>query len=86
MVQIIKSYGIPTKIINVIMILLRYTKSMVRSPNGDIEYFDINSGFLQGDTLALVLFIITLDYVLRIYIDEKRIGPNTIETMKLSSN
>ena len=37
---------------------------MVWSPNGDTEYFDINAGVLQGDTMAPFLFIITLDYVL----------------------
>ena len=59
-------------IINAIMILYRDTKSMVRSPDGDIEYFDINAGVLQGDTLAPLLFIITLNYVLRISIDENK--------------
>ena len=47
-------YGIPMKIINAIMILYRDTKSMVRSPDGDTEYV--------GDSLAPLLFIITLDY------------------------
>ena len=69
MAEILKSYGIPNKIINAIMILYSNTKSMVRSPDGDTELFDINSGVLQGDTLAPLLFIITLDYVLRTSID-----------------
>ena len=72
MAQILKLYGIPMKIINAIMILYRDTKSMVRSPDGDTEYFDINAGVLQGDTLAPLLFIITLDYVLRTSIDENK--------------
>ena len=42
---------------------------MVRSPDGDTKYFDINAGVLQRDTLAPLLFIITLDYVLRTSID-----------------
>ena len=45
---------------------------MVRSPDGDTEYFDINAGVLQGDTLTSLLFIITLDYVLRTSIDEHK--------------
>ena len=45
---------------------------MVRSPDGDTEYFDINACVLQGDTLAPLIFIITLDYVLRISIDENK--------------
>ena len=44
----------------------------VRSPDGDIEYFDIVAGVLQGDTLAPYLFIICIDYVLRTSIDKIR--------------
>ena len=33
------------------MILYRNTKVKVRSPDGDMEYFDIVAGVLQGDTL-----------------------------------
>ena len=42
-----------------------YTKVKFCSPDGDIDYFDIVTGVLQGDTLAPYLFIICLDYVLR---------------------
>ena len=41
------------------------TKVKVRSPDGDIEYFNIVAGVLLGDTLAPYLFIICLDYRLR---------------------
>ena len=64
-----KSYGIPNKIINAIMILYSNNTSMVRSPDGDTDLFDINSGVLRGDTIAPLLFIITLDYILRTSID-----------------
>ena len=50
----------------------RNTKVKVRSPDGDTEYFDIVAGVLQGDTLAPCLFIICLDYVLRISSDKIR--------------
>ena len=52
------------------MILHRNTKVKVRSSDGDTDYFDIVAGVLQGDTLALHLFIICLDYVLRTFIDK----------------
>ena len=68
MKQILLAYGIP----KAITILYRNTKVKVRSPDGDIEYFDIVAGVLQGDTLALHLFIICLDYVLRTSIDKIR--------------
>ena len=54
------------------MILYRNTKVKVRSPDGDMEYFNIVAEVLQGDTLAPYLFIICLDYVLRTLIDKIR--------------
>ena len=51
------------------MMLYRNTKVKVRSPDGDTNYFDIVAGVLQEDTLAPYLFIICLDYVLRMSID-----------------
>ena len=50
--------------------LYRNTKVKVHSPDGDKHYFDIVAGVLQGDSLALYLFIICLDYVLRTSIDK----------------
>ena len=40
-------------------------KVKVRSPDGDTDYVDFVSGVLQGNTLALYLFTICIDYVLR---------------------
>ena len=54
------------------MMLYRNTKVKVRSLDGDTDYFDIVAGVLQGDTLAQYLFIICLDYVLRISIDKTK--------------
>ena len=42
---------------------------MVRSPDGDTPYFEITTGVLQGDTLALFLFIICIDYILKTSLD-----------------
>ena len=52
--------------------LYRNTKVKVHSLDRDTDYFDIVAGVLQGDTLALYLFIICLDYVLRTSIDEMK--------------
>ena len=49
--------------------LYKDTKAMVCSPDGDIDFFDIVTRVLQGDTLASFLFIICLDYILQISID-----------------
>ena len=43
---------------------------MVRSPDGDTDFFEIIAGVLQGDTLAPYIFIICLDYVLRKALDK----------------
>ena len=69
MEYILLAYGIKKKPVAAIMML--YTpKSKVRSPFGDIDYFNIVAGVVQGDTLAPYLFIICLDYMLRISIDK----------------
>ena len=72
MEQILLAYGLPKETVAAITILNRNTKVKIRSPDGDTEYFDIVAGVLQGDTLALYLFIICLDYVFRTSIDKIR--------------
>ncbi|XP_030837131.1 uncharacterized protein LOC115922362 [Strongylocentrotus purpuratus] len=41
------------------------TTAQVRSPDGETDSFTILAGVLEGDTLAPYLFIIALDYALR---------------------
>ena len=69
MKEILLAYGIPEETVAAIMMLYQNTRSMVRSPDGDTDFFDIIAGVLQGDTLAPYLFIICLDYVLRKALD-----------------
>ena len=40
---------------------------MVRSTDGDTPFFETTTGVLQGDLLALFIFIICLDYSIYIY-------------------
>ena len=42
---------------------------MVRSSDSNTDFFDIVAGVLQRDTLETYLFIIYLDYILRMSID-----------------
>ena len=70
--DILIAYGIPQQTVDAIMMLYQDTCSMVRSPDGSTEFFDIITGVLQGDTLAPYIFIICLDYVLRRAIDENK--------------
>ena len=44
-----------------IMLLYKNTKVKVRFPDGDTDYFDIVTGDLQWDTLAIYMYIICLD-------------------------
>ena len=73
MKHILKSYRIPSETVNAIMMYITTlyinTHSMVRSPDGDTQFFEIITGVLQGDTIAPFLFIICLDYVLKSSID-----------------
>ena len=70
MEKILLAYGLAKETVAAIMILCRNTKVKVRSSDGDTNYFDIVAGVLQGDTLALYLFVICLNYVLRTSIDK----------------
>ena len=55
LMEILKAYGIPTKIVDpdAISILYKDTEAQVITPDGDTEFFEILAGVLQGDTLAL---------------------------------
>ena len=70
--DILIAYGIPQETVDAIMMLYQDTSSMVCSPDGNTEFFDIIAGVLQGDTLAPYIFNICRDYVLRRAIDENK--------------
>ena len=62
-------YDLPKETVAAIMMLYKKTKVNIYSVNEDTDYFGIVAGMLHGDTLALYLFIICLDYVLKTSID-----------------
>ena len=66
MFKILKAYGILSR-------LLMAIKSMYTNINadGESDEFEITTGVLQGDTLAPFLFIVVLDYALRIVGDRR---------------
>ena len=72
MEQLLLAYGLPERFVAAIMMVYKNTKVKVRSLDGDTNYFDIVSGVLPGDTLALWLNIICLNYLLRTSIDLKK--------------
>ena len=69
MFNILPLYGIPQPIIAAIKALYTHTQASVITPDGETNFFHIEAGVLQGDTLAPFLFIIVLDYVLRLSLD-----------------
>jgi hypothetical protein len=69
MFEILRLYGLPDKIIEAIKVMYTDTSSTVLSTDGETISFPILAGILQGDTLAPFLFIIVVDYVLRISVD-----------------
>ena len=54
--EILLAYGFPQETVDAIARLYKDYKSMVRSPDGDTDFFKIPSVVLQGDTLAPYLF------------------------------
>ena len=72
MEQILLAYGLPKETIAAIMMLYKNRKVSFRSLGGDTDYFDIVAGVLLGNTSALYLFIICLDYMLRTSIDKMK--------------
>ena len=69
MFEILQLYGIPRSMIDAIRVLYTNTSSSVLTPDGETDPFDITAGILQGDTLAPFLFILVVDYILRLSVD-----------------
>ena len=69
MFEILQLYGIPKRMIDAIKVLYTKTTSTILTPDGETAPFEITSGILQGDTLAPFLFILVVDYILRVSLD-----------------
>ena len=68
MVKILKAYGIPDTIVQAINVMYSNTQAVVLSADGETDAFEILAEVLQLDTLAPYLFILVLDYVMRVAI------------------
>ena len=69
MLKILRAYGIPDNIVDLIGVMYTDTKAQILTPDGMSELFDILAGVLQGDTLAPYIFIIVVDYCMRQALD-----------------
>ena len=63
--EILQYYGVPKKIISLIMAFYENTECCIKTENGTTSYFKIMSGVRQGCVLSPFLFVILMDYVLR---------------------
>ena len=69
--EILRSYGFPNKILNIIKLLYDGSTLCVRVGGTNTESFDITSGVKQGDVLTPVLFNMVVDWItMRIFDDE----------------
>lgn len=62
---VLSYYGVPAVLVAAVMDLYGDSKAFVQTSDGPTVEFSTTSGVLQGDTLAPVLFITVVDYVLR---------------------
>ena len=70
--------------IDAIRVLYTNTSSSVLTPDGETDPFDITAGILQGDTLAPFLFILVVDYILRLSVDTiSEQGPEEVAVILL---
>ena len=65
MLEILRKYGVPDKLVKAVEQLYLGTFASVLSPDGETDKFEIKAGVLQGDTLAPYLFAIVVDYAMR---------------------
>ena len=87
--DILASYGFPSLIIKAIMSLYINTKAKILTPEGATLEFLTNLGILQGDVLAPLIFIIVLDFILRLSVsstDGIKIGNITLADLEFADD
>ena len=65
MFAVLRHYGMPEAVVNVISVLYKNSKSAVMVDGGLSDPFDVTTGVLQGDVLAPFLFVVLVDYLLK---------------------
>ena len=65
---VLRAYRVPSQLVHAVMALYCNTQATVLTPDGPTDSFNTTSGVLQGDSLAPFLFVLLLDWVLRVAI------------------
>ena len=74
LMKILLAYGIPREIVGLIQRMHADTVARVITEDGLSEAFLILAGVMQGDTLAPYLFVIVIDYIMRVSLEGKDFG------------
>ena len=74
LMKILLAYGIPKELVGLIERMYAGTMARVITEDGLTEAFLIMAGVMQGDTLAPYLFIIVIDYIMRVTLEDKDFG------------
>ena len=82
MKQILLAYCLAKEFFTDLMMLDKNTKVMVRSPDGDSQFFDIFTGVMKGYTLELYIFILYQDSILRTSKDQIKENDFTLKKTK----
>ena len=77
LMKILRAYGIPGAIVDLIERMYTGTMAKVITADGLTAAFRILAGVMQGDTLAPYLFIIVIDYLMSLVIDDETFGFTT---------
>ena len=71
---VLSAYNVPPRLTQAITAMYDNTSASVLTADGETGVFNTSSGVLQGDTLAPFLFILLLDWVLRVAIPDDSNG------------
>ena len=80
MIQSLSAYRIPDKIVKAIGVMYTSTGAKVLSADCETEPFGVATGVMQGDTLAPLLFIIVLFYVIRCALEHVHLALTLVKT------
>ena len=69
--KILRSYGLPSKILNIINLLYDGSTSFVRVGGTNIESFDITIDVKHDDAVSPVLFNMVVDWITRRIFDDE---------------